>query len=194
MAAQRKLRLSYLVKFQWWSLLKKWKGNTWIEIETETHELKINKWLRKWKWYTRKRESESYPVAAQIPLFSKLSVMIFVEKVKVKWKNKVRVTQWQHKGSWGYLADNDEEQEPPQPQEALNKYHRHCHCHCHCHIVNVIVIVIVLMNILILIFIFNTLEYKFTFIILLITMRSKKIFLAMRGCSKFGTIQSNFSF
>ena len=61
-------------------------------------------------------------------------------------------------------------------------------------IVNVIVIVLVLMNILILILIFNTLEHKLTFIILLITMRSKKIFLAMRGCSKFETIQSNFSF
>ena len=46
MAAQRKLRLSYLVKFQWWSLLKKWKGNTWIEIETETHELR---WINDWE-------------------------------------------------------------------------------------------------------------------------------------------------
>ena len=35
---------------------RNWNWNPWT---------KINKWLRKWKWYTRKRESESYPVAAQ---------------------------------------------------------------------------------------------------------------------------------
>ena len=31
-------------------------------------------------------------------------------------------TQWQHRVSWGYPADNDEELQPPQPPKALNKF------------------------------------------------------------------------
>ena len=32
------------------------------------------------------------------------------------------VTQWQHRVSWGYPADNDEELQPLQPPKALNKF------------------------------------------------------------------------
>ena len=31
-------------------------------------------------------------------------------------------TQWQHRVSWGYPADNDEELQPPPPPKALNKF------------------------------------------------------------------------